>query len=137
MSNRHFLGNTAAIGLILGALCTGAHAQTSANLTGTWQILSNNTPGTLVLQHTINTYRCKHLTGTFRAGDTGPVVGVYCPYARRIYLARHKDDDPVPFQMYEGHVSNDGKTISGSFFYWGNESITNNSAPDAPYFATR
>jgi hypothetical protein len=105
------------------------------NVSGTWQFRSNSTPGTLVLHQEPSTLRCKQLTGTLDAGDSGPIIGLYCPGLRRIYFGRHKEGETAPFQMYEGYVADDGKSIAGSFFYWGNEGPVDH--PTSPFVATR
>ena len=126
---------TLAFVVILSAV--HAEAQSASNISGTWQFRSNATPGTLVLHQERNTFRCKQLTGTLDALDSGPIIGIYCPALRRIYFGRYKEGEAAPFQMYEGYVADDGKSIGGSFFYWGNEGVTNNSPPTSPFFATR
>ncbi|MEI6002446.1 hypothetical protein H3V53_36600 [Paraburkholderia bengalensis] len=117
---------------------SGKHAETSAHwdISGTWRFVSNNSTGTLTLQQEPSKLRCKRLTGIMDVpNDYSNVVGLYCPSDLHIYIGRYKQGELTPFQMYEGHVSNSGRVMAGSFFYWGNEGPGDFAA--APFLGER
>jgi hypothetical protein len=110
-------------------------ADPSRDVSGTWELLSNDASGTLTINQSTSVSRCNKLTGTLDTDDTGSIVGLYCLDDLHITFARFIDGEDSPFQMYEGYVSDDGQTMAGKFFFWASQGPSNRST--APFVGER
>jgi hypothetical protein len=105
------------------------------DVSGTWDLLSNDTSGTLTVNQSNSGSRCNKLTGTLDTDETGSIVGSYCLDDLHITFTRFIDGDDAPYQIYEGYVSDDGQTMAGKFFDLSNEGRSNRST--APFIGER
>jgi hypothetical protein len=105
-------------------------ADPSHDVSGTWELLSNDTSGTLTINQSNSGTRCNELAGTLDMDKTASIVGLYCLDDLHITFARFIDGEDAPYQLYEGYVFDDGQTMAGKFFDLSNEgSSTRSTAP--------
>jgi hypothetical protein len=92
-----------------------AYAAHPASVAGTWTATGNLTTGQLVISQGTGT-TCRVINGTI---FNSAIEGHYCPAVGRIVFVR-KLSNGVPFQLYEGYVSQDAAVdrIGGTFKIW-------------------
>jgi hypothetical protein len=93
-----------------------ALAARPASVGGNWTVVGNQTVSTLNITQFVTGAACKPIAGTAFGNS---IQGVYCPTTGRIVFAR-RNSSGVPFQIYEGTVSQDGAVdrIGGTFIIW-------------------
>ena len=100
---------SAVIAVGLGSLFWAGVARADgwpASIAGTWSIVGNQTPGTLVINQPSSSLNCKPITGTIYG--TSRIQAFYCPFSGRISFARILNG--VAIQHYQGNLS---QAISG------------------------
>jgi hypothetical protein len=124
-------------GIMLGTLTilspNVALSQTASNLTNNWSVIGNNSTGTLTLNHNTTS---NVITGTIYGQC---IEGFYIPSVRRLVFIRRSSNDctGVPYQFYEGWVSNNGKYLGGKFSVWNTPNGASTSGVDFNFSATR
>jgi hypothetical protein len=105
----------AALGFLSLLWVGSAHAAHPASVAGTWTATGNLTTGQLVISQGAGT-TCRVITGRI---FNSAIEGHYCPGVGRIVFVR-KLANGVPFQLYEGYVSQDAAVdrIGGTFKIW-------------------
>jgi hypothetical protein len=105
----------ATLGLLSLLWAGNAYAAHPASVGGTWTATGNLTTGQLVISQGAGT-TCRVITGTI---FNSAIEGNYCPAVGRIVFVR-KLSNGVPFQLYEGYVSQDATVdrIGGTFKIW-------------------
>src|SRR5262245_45023596 len=91
-------------------------ADPSRDVSGTWELLSNGTSGTLTIDQSNSRSRCNELTCTLDMDETAPISGLYCLDDLHITFTRFIDGEDAPYQLYEGYVFDDAQTMAGKFF---------------------
>lgn len=128
-----------AAGIMLGSITmlspNVALSQTASNLTNNWSVIGNNSTGTLALNHNTTT---NVITGTIYGQC---IEGFYIPSVRRLVFMRRDSNGTncsgIPYQFYEGWVSNNGKYLGGKFSVWTTTSVASTSGVDFNFSATR
>jgi hypothetical protein len=106
------------------------------SITGQWSVLGNNSSITLRITQGSNGV----LSGTLiDVGTTSPVTiqGFYIPSVRRIVFVRIPANSSIPFQFYEGWVSQNGLRIGGEFKVWRPQNGASASGVDFNFTATK
>lgn len=82
---------------------------------GNWSVVANQSSGTLSITQPSSTLNCKPISG-YIFSTSSTIQGFYCPASGRISFAR-RNSSGVPFQYYEGNLSQTGNIlrIGGSF----------------------
>ncbi len=115
---------------------TGAEAARPANPSRAWQVIGNQTSGSLVIDQSAVPMARRVITGSIFGNAIG---GSHCPTKGRIAFVR-KNSAGAPFQIYERPESQDGVTgkIGGSFMIWNSAggAITSDS-PDLDFSAIK
>ena len=106
MLNKHFLTACA----MLVACATGASADPvwPGKILGTWTGMSNQSPIVLTVSTQAVGAKCDDISGTIQdvnGGFTGPMQGYYCPSSGFLQLMRFPNGSNVPYQVYNGNVS--------------------------------
>jgi hypothetical protein len=109
--------------------------ETSRAVSGAWELLSNGSPGTLTIDQSNTASMCHEITGTLDADDIGSIFGSYCLDELHINFVRFIDGEDIPFQMYEGYVSDDGRMMAGKFVHLGDDGRS--SRATAPFVGER
>ena len=105
--NKHLLTACA----LLVACATGASAATTAwpgSIVGTWTGTSNQSPIVLTVSTQSSGGKCDYISGTVQdvnGGFTGNMDGYYCPSSGALQFLRYATGANVPFQVYDGSVS--------------------------------
>jgi hypothetical protein len=105
MSNKHLLTACA----MLVACAGGAHASAwPAKIVGTWKGLGNQSPIILTVSTQSIGSKCDDISGTVtdvNGGFTGNMLGYYCPSSGALQFLRFPTGANVPYQVYNGSVS--------------------------------
>lgn len=87
--------------LLLGA--TAAKADNwPGSVVGSWAVLGNHSPGTLVISSQASTGLCRAIAGTIYGN---PIEGFYCRYSGRIVFARKNNASNDTTQVWSGNLS--------------------------------
>jgi hypothetical protein len=135
ISNRVCALVLSSISLLWAGTANAAHP---ASVTGNWNATGNQTLGILSIVQAAGITACRRITGSIFFA-TNAIEGVYCPATGRIVFVR-KLSTGVPFQLYEGHVSQDGiiDRIGGSFKIWNaTGGAVTTDGPDYNFSATK
>jgi hypothetical protein len=117
---------------------SAAEAAHPASIAGTWNATGNQTTGSLGINQIASADPCKPIVGFIFSPTTG-IQGVYCPATGRIVFVRRLTTG-VPFQLYEGHVSQDGAVdrIGGTLTIWSfTGGFVTTDGPDYNFSATK
>jgi len=106
MLNKHLLTACA----MLVACATGASADSAwpSKIIGTWRGVSNQSPIVLTVSTQSAGGKCDYISGTIKDVNgrfTGPMDGYYCPSSGALQFLRYPTGASVPFQVYNGSVS--------------------------------
>lgn len=115
---------SSSVGIAIGAVCVSwaniASAIPPANIQGTWNLIANQSAGTLTITSQDDLGDgCPQIAGTIAgniqfSGNTS-IAGYYCPSTGRLAFARNfsdKNASPFPFQIWVGNVSDVGTATS-------------------------
>ncbi|MBD2533895.1 hypothetical protein H6G97_31845 [Nostoc flagelliforme FACHB-838] len=94
-----------------------SQSATPGNITGRWSGVGDDTSITLRITQTANNV----ISGTMiDNGTTSPVriEGFYIPSTRRIVFVRIPANSSIPFQFYDGWISQRGLRIGGHLSVW-------------------
>ncbi len=95
---------------MLVACASGAHADSAwpANIIGTWQGVSNQSPIVLTVTAQSAGKNCNDISGTIKDVDEGYVTnieGFYCPSSGALQFMRFPTGGTVAYQFYTGSLS--------------------------------
>jgi hypothetical protein len=106
MSNKLFLAACAM--LVASASAASADSAWPGKIIGTWKGVSNQSPIILTVSTQSSGRMCDYISGTIQdvnGGFTGPMDGYYCPSSGALQFLRYPTGGNVPFQVYNGAVS--------------------------------
>ena len=104
------------IAVFFGSLLWGSAAYADGwptTVQGNWSVVGNQATGTLSITQPSSSLNCKPISGSIYGNS---IQGFYCPASGRIGFARLLSSG-VPFQYYQGNLSQTGNTlrIGGNF----------------------
>ncbi|WP_375515570.1 hypothetical protein [uncultured Nostoc sp.] len=114
--------------LLLGQ---AAFAAPPEDIVGTWNGLSGNPKVITDIRVTVaeqqpdnpaQVSECRSITGDMsvntRVGPlNGSMQGYYCPATGAFAFILNRKEDGATMQLYRGNISDDGKSMKGTFFY--------------------
>ena len=103
---------TKSVAMAIGAVCLNwaniAGAAPLLDVSGSWNIIGNQSAGVLKVTQGTSPQACKPISGTIY--NTNPVVGYYCPTTGRLAFTRQTTAATPVSQVWIGNVSD---VISG------------------------
>ena len=95
---------------VLGGAATGAQAAPAwpASIVGNWSGISNQSPIVVTVSSQASGGKCDNISGTIQdvnGGFTGSMIGFYCPSSGAVQFLRYPSGSNVPFQVYNGNLS--------------------------------